>query len=242
MDEFLNRLRERKLVQWALAYAAFAFALLQGLDIVAQQFGWADGVRRGITIVLVVGFFITLVLAWYHGERGVQRVSGTELMILTLLLAIGGAFLWRFAATAGAPERSSIAGTAGSKDTAQRNPGSAGSTAAVATPAEKSIAVLPFENLSDDKANAYFASGMQDMILTKLAAIAGLKVISRTSTEKYASHPDDLKTIGRQLGVATILEGSVQKSGNQVLINVQLRTPHRPIRGKSGSPEKSHAS
>ncbi|MEO6926287.1 MAG: tetratricopeptide repeat protein, partial [Rhodanobacter sp.] len=85
-----------------------------------------------------------------------------------------------------------------------------------------SIAVLPFENLSADKANAYFADGMQDMILTKLAGIGELKVISRTSTEKYASHPDDLKTIAKQLGVTTILEGSVQKSGNQVLINVQL--------------------
>jgi len=74
-------------VQWALAYAAGAFALLQGLDIVAQQFGWADGGRSGITIALVIGFFVTLVLAWYHGERGAQRVSGVELGILTLLLA-----------------------------------------------------------------------------------------------------------------------------------------------------------
>ena len=77
----------------------------------------------------------------------------------------------------------------------------------------KSIAVLPFENLSSDKNNAYFADGMQDLILTKLADIGELKVISRTSTMKYASHPDDLKTIGKQLGVATILEGSVQKAG-----------------------------
>jgi serine/threonine-protein kinase len=82
--------------------------------------------------------------------------------------------------------------------------------------------VLPFENLSTDKGNEYFADGMQDLILTKLADIGDLKVISRTSTAKYASHPDDLKIIGQQLGVATILEGSVQKAGNQVLINVQL--------------------
>ena len=86
----------------------------------------------------------------------------------------------------------------------------------------KSIAVLPFENLSDDKANAYFASGMQDEILTRLAGIHELKVISRTSTEKYSSHPSDLKTVGQQLGVATVLEGSVQKAGNAVHINVQL--------------------
>ncbi len=86
----------------------------------------------------------------------------------------------------------------------------------------KSIAVLPFENLSPDKNNVYFADGIQDMILTKLADIGDLKVISRTSTEKYTSHPDNLRRIAEQLGVATILEGSVQKAGNQVLINVQL--------------------
>ena len=98
MNEFLQRLKQRKIVQWSLAYVAAAFALLQGIDIVAQQFGWPDVVRRGITLALVVGFFVTLVLAWYHGERGVQRVNGTELLILALLLAVGGGFLWRFAA------------------------------------------------------------------------------------------------------------------------------------------------
>jgi len=86
----------------------------------------------------------------------------------------------------------------------------------------KSVAVLPFENLSTDQSNAYFASGMQDMILTQLVGIGGLKVISRTSTAKYPSHPEDVKTIAHQLGVATLLEGTVQKIGNQVLINVQL--------------------
>ena len=82
--------------------------------------------------------------------------------------------------------------------------------------------MLPFENLSADKNNAYFADGMQDLILTKLADIGELKVISRTSTMAYGSHPLNLKTVGRQLGVATVLEGSVQKAGDQVLINVQL--------------------
>src|SRR5215470_3594763 len=96
MNEFFQRLKQRKLVQWAIAYAAAAFALLQGIDIVAQQFGWPEGVRRGITLALVVGFFVTLVLAWYHGERGAQRVTGTELIIIALILAVGGGFLWRF--------------------------------------------------------------------------------------------------------------------------------------------------
>jgi DNA-binding winged helix-turn-helix (wHTH) protein/TolB-like protein len=89
-------------------------------------------------------------------------------------------------------------------------------------PDRASIAVLPFENLNVDKKDAYFVAGIQDLILTKLADIGELKVISRTSTSDYQSHPDDLRTIARQLGVATILEGSVQKTGNQVLVNVQL--------------------
>jgi TolB-like protein/Tfp pilus assembly protein PilF len=88
--------------------------------------------------------------------------------------------------------------------------------------AEKSIAVLPFENLSEDKANAYFAEGIQDEILTRLSKIADLKVISRTSTQQYQSRPANLSEIARQLGVAHILEGSVQKSGDVVRVNVQL--------------------
>src|SRR2546427_3274382 len=87
---------------------------------------------------------------------------------------------------------------------------------------EKSIAVLPFENLSEDKANAYFATGIQDEILTRLAKIADLKVISRTSTQHYKSAPENLPEIGKLLGVAHILEGSVQKSGDAVRVNVQL--------------------
>jgi len=98
MNELFQRLKHRKLVQWAIAYAAAAFALLQGIDIVAQQFGWPEAVRRGITLALVVGFFVTLVLAWYHGERGAQRVTGTELLFIGLVLALGGGFLWRFSA------------------------------------------------------------------------------------------------------------------------------------------------
>src|SRR5437870_9130218 len=87
---------------------------------------------------------------------------------------------------------------------------------------EKSIAVLPFENLSEEKANAYFADGIQDEILTRLSKIADLKVISRTSTAKYQSKPDNLKTVAQELGVSTILEGAVQKAGDKVRVNVQL--------------------
>ena len=98
VNEFLQRLKQRKLVQWTLAYVAAAFALLQGIDIVAQRFGWPEQTMRFVIIALSVGFFVTLVLAWYHGERGAQRVSGTELIILALLVSLGGFLLWRFAA------------------------------------------------------------------------------------------------------------------------------------------------
>src|SRR6476659_10239878 len=100
-------------------------------------------------------------------------------------------------------------------------PPSVSAPAAAVIP-EKSIAVLPFENLSSDKENAYFADGIQDEILTRLAKIADLKVISRTSTQHYKSAPDNLREIAKQLEVAHILEGSVQKSGDSVRVNVQL--------------------
>jgi TolB-like protein/Tfp pilus assembly protein PilF len=212
MSEFLQRLKQRKLVQWALAYVAAAFALLQGIDIVAQRFGWPEQTMRLVIIALSIGLFVTLVLAWYHGERGAQRVNGTELLILALLLAVGGGFLWHFGRASN-----------------DRGPASAGAPnettappAFIGTISEKSIAVLPFENLSDEKSNAYFAEGIQDEILTRLSKIAALKVISRTSTQKYKSAPDNLREVGRQLSVANLLEGSVQKIANVVHINVQL--------------------
>ena len=207
MNEFLQRLKQRKLVQWAIAYVAAAFALLQGIDIVAQQFGWPEGVRRGITLALVVGFFLTLVLAWYHGERGAQRVSGTELLIIGVVLALGGGLLWRFAAASRTPDNKVVT-----------LPNELSSPSINA----KSIAVLPFENLSEENANAYFAEGIQNEILTRLATLRDLKVISRTSTAKYQSKPDNLKTVAQELGVSTILEGAVQKAGDKVRVNVQL--------------------
>jgi TolB-like protein len=218
MTGFLLRLRQRKLVQWALAYIAFAFALIQVLDVIAQRFGWPDQIEKLLILALAIGFVVALVLAWYHGERGAQKVSGTEIAILATLLAIGGGLLWGYGRTSSHP---GAVGATRNPAAAQQSPVSTARAGATAIPA-KSIAVLPFENLSEDKGNAYFADGMQDLILTKLADIGDLKVISRTSTAKYQSHPDNLKIIAQQLGVATILEGSVQKAGNQVLINVQL--------------------
>lgn len=213
MTSLLQRLRERKLVQWALAYIAAAFALLQGIDIIATRFGWPESVERILIIALAVGFFVAIVLAWYHGERGAQRVSGVELLILALLFAIGGGALWRVSQRV--PEVAASGNAAKTADAATDGAPS------IKAP-EKSIAVLPFDSLSDDKANAYFAEGMQDEILTRLAGIADLKVISRTSTKRYESHPENLKTVAAELGAVHILEGSVQKAGDAVRVNVQL--------------------
>ena len=214
MAEFVDHLKRSKLVQWAAAYVAASFAALQGLDIVAQRFGWPEAIVRLLIVALVVGFFVTLVLAWYHGERGEQRVSTTELAILAVLLAIGGGLLWRVGENS--RDSASVPTIEAAKTRATEAP------ANLAPVSDKSIAVLPFESLSDDKANAYFAVGVQDEILTRLAKIGALKVISRTSTAHYTSSPDNLPQIARQLGVANILEGSVQKAGEAVHINVQL--------------------
>src|SRR5690242_6456528 len=154
MNEFLQHLKQRKLVQWALAYVAAAFALLQGTDIIAQRFGWPDIIERTLIIAACIGFFVALILAWYHGERGAQRVSGTELLIIGLVLAVGGGFLWRFIAASRALDNKMAIAPNESKT----------NEPVIAIP-EKSIAVLPFENLSEEKANAFFALGIQDEIL-----------------------------------------------------------------------------
>jgi TolB-like protein len=177
-----------------------------------------------------------------------QKLNAFIVVVLVLAVALLG---WRLYAVKHAkvtvPSVAAATGRPGGAqrypgNTAKRSPGNnapASATVATQSPGTaagaagsglhsaqpipaKSIAVLPFENLSNDKNNDYFVAGMQDLILTKLADIGDLKVISRTSTMQYGSDPGNLKTVGQQLGVATILEGSVQKAGNQVLINVQL--------------------
>ena len=228
MGEFLARLKQRKLVQWALAYVAFAFALIQVIDVVAQRFAWPDQLERILILALAIGFFLVIVLAWYHGERGAQRVTGTELLILALLLAIGGGFLWRFARVTHATSNASLAtstapGSAVTRSpaAAQPNPGSALLTGAAAIPA-KSVAVLPFVNMSGDPKNDYFSDGITEEILDALAQIPNLKVAARTSAFAFKGKAEDLRKVGEVLDVATVLEGSVQKSGDEVRITAQL--------------------
>lgn len=138
-----------------------------------------------------------------------QSKKALTLIAAAILIAVGCLALYAlWSKRAGGTRATSAAASAGSE-----TPG---------TVAEKSIAVLPFENLSDDKSNAYFAAGIQEEILSRLAGVGDLKVISRTSTEKYKSRPDNLRTVATELGVANVLEGSVQKSGDKVRVNVQL--------------------
>lgn len=138
-----------------------------------------------------------------------QSRNALTLIAVTILIAVGCFTLYAFWPKKAGGTRDTSAAVSGALET----PGAV---------AEKSIAVLPFENLSDDKSNAYFAAGIQEEILSRLAGVGDLKVISRTSTEKYKSRPDNLRTVATELGVANVLEGSVQKSGDKVRVNVQL--------------------
>lgn len=206
MSNLWQRLKQRKLVQWAVAYVAFAFALLQGIDIVAQQFGWPVFVQRGITLALALGFFIALLLAWYHGEQGQQRVSGAELLLIALVLAVGGGLLWQYNRQPASAATSST-----------RQP-----TAARSTAAPKSIAVLPFVNLSSDKDQEYFSDGISESLLNLLTRIPQLKVTARTSSFYFKGKNVAIPEIAQRLHVAHVLVGSVQKAGDEVRITVQL--------------------
>jgi serine/threonine-protein kinase len=209
MAEFFARLRQRKLVQWALAYVAFAFALLQGVDIVAQRFAWPEAVERGLIVALAIGFLVALVLAWYHGERGAQKATGTELLILALLLAVGGGMLWRFAR---APDAAPLT----------PQPTAVPAQVAVVATDSKSIAVLPLVNASGDDRQQFFSDGISESLIIALSQVPGLTVIGRNSSFQFRGGNADSRTIGAKLGVARLLGGSVQHAGDMVRISVEL--------------------
>jgi len=197
-----TKLRRRKVVQWGIAYAAGAWGLLQGIGFAADAFAWPSAIKQVALLLLLIGLPIALVLAWYHGDRGEQRVSRSELAILTLLFLLGGGGLWLYG---------------------QRNrqvpPPPAPPAAADERP---SIAVLPFENRSAGQDDAFFVDGIHDDILTQLSKVSALKVISRTSVERFRDTKLPLQEVAKQLGVKSILEGGVQRAGDRVRINVQL--------------------
>ena len=210
LNNFFAELKRRNVYKVAVAYAVVGWLLVQ---IATQVFPFFEipnwGVRL-IVLLILVGFPVALVIAWAFEltPEGLQRTEAADstpaprsrrhAWILIVLIAgamsLGLFFLGRFTAPNGG--RSEVLA--------------------------KSIAVLPFENLSEDKANAYFADGMQDEIITRLANVGDLKVISRSSTQRYKTKPEDLSEVARQLGVAHFVEGSVQKVGGRVRINVQL--------------------
>jgi TolB-like protein len=214
MTNFMERLKQRKLVQWTAAYVAAAWALLQVLDLAADSYGWPKVIMHLAFGAMALGLVVTVLLAWYHGERGEQRVTGVELLLLAGVFAIGGFLLWREAGVKPAP-----ATLASSSAPANTTSIAAASTApAIPIPA-KSIAVLPFANLSGDKAQNY---GISEDLLNLLARIPQLQVTARTSSFWFRGKDYTVPQIAQKLRVAYILEGSVQKAGDEVRISVQL--------------------
>lgn len=212
-DGFLDGLRRRKVVQWGIAYVAGAWGLLQGFAYLSSVFGWSSALQRPVTTALLIGLPIALVLAWYHGDRGHQRVSGREFAILTVLLLMGGGIFWWVGRLPVAPPPGAAAATA---------PAQAAAPAADAKPAGTSIAVLPFLNMSDDKSNEFFSDGITEELLNVLVRVPGLGVASRTSSFAYKGSTLGTSAIARALNVNHILEGSVRKAGNRVRITAQL--------------------
>jgi TolB-like protein/Tfp pilus assembly protein PilF len=212
-QNFFAELKRRNVYKIAVTYAIVGWLLVQ---IATQVFPFLEiptWVVRLVIVLVAIGFPIALIIAWAFEltpegikrteDVGLPAASGLKNRAWVYIAVIGAAFsiglffIGRYTA---------------------RNSSSAPSSELPV----KSIAVLPFAFLSDDKTNSYFADGIQDEILTRLSKIADLKVISRTSTEKYKSAPSNLREIAQQLGVSNILEGSVQKSGDAVRVNVQL--------------------
>src|SRR5690349_17364117 len=207
-----SELKRRNVYKVAVAYAVVAWLLIQAASILFPTFEAPGWVMRVFVTAVAAGFPIALTLAWAfeltpqgikrteEGDRTPQPQSKKRAWIFVVVIAgaisIGLFFLGRFTAVRKSEEPASIS--------------------------SKSIAVLPFESLSEDKSNAYFATGIQDEILTRLAKLSELKVISRTSTVQYQSKPGNPGEIAKQLGVAHLLEGSVQKVGEHVRVNVQL--------------------
>ncbi|MEO8043325.1 MAG: hypothetical protein ABI674_00330, partial [Spartobacteria bacterium] len=202
---FFQELKRRSVYKVAVAYAVVAWLLIQIATQVFPFLQIPDWAIRLIIMLLALGFPIALVIAWAFEltPEGLKRTETAAslparkrdhawiyIVVIGLALSLGLFFLGRYSGTR---QSSSASGAP-----------------------DKSIAVLPFESLSEDKTNAYFASGIQDEILTRLAKIGDLKVISRTSTEQYQSKPGKVSAIARELGVAHILEGSVQKAGEMV--------------------------
>jgi len=219
MGNFFAELKRRNVYKVAVAYAVASWLLIQVATQVFPFFEIPNWAVRLVVLVLIAGFPVALVFSWAFeitpegikreseiaADKSITHHTGRKIVALTITLAVIAAGLLAFQLLR----------------SRSQSPAVVSATTAGEIPS-KSIAVLPFENLSDDKSNAYFTEGIQDEILTRLSKIAALKVISRSSTQKYKAVPDNLRDVGKQLGAAHILEGSVQKIANAVHVNVQL--------------------
>ncbi|MCX7055383.1 MAG: hypothetical protein NTU56_14485, partial [Proteobacteria bacterium] len=195
-------------MQWGIAYAAGAWGLLQVLQFLADTYEWPSQVLRLVTLAFAVGLPIVVTLAWFHGDRGHQRATRAELVILTLLLLLGAGALWLYGQRSHPiPPTVTAARSADTPAAAEERP---------------SIAVLPFENRSDQEKDTFFVDGIHDDILTQLTKIGAMKVIARTSVEQFRDTKLSTKEIGEKLGVTRVLEGSVQRAGDRVRVTAQL--------------------
>ena len=202
------RLRRRKVAQWGLTYAAAAWTLLQVIQFFGDTYAWPAAVPRLSGVALPLGLPFVVVVAWFHGDRGNQRVSRLEAGTLIVLAAVSGIALWAFASRLDESDWTS--------------PGSSPPTAGFVASDAASIAVLPFANLTADKSQDYFSDGMTEEVLNLLARLPQLRVIARTSSFSFKDKNVDIATIARTLNVANVLEGSVRRSGDTVRISVQL--------------------
>jgi TolB-like protein/Tfp pilus assembly protein PilF len=192
-----ERLKERRVAQWGLAYLGAAWLGFQILDALREPWNIPDGFTRAITVLLVLGFLVTLVLAWYHGEKGRQRVSGPELLILAGIAFCAGILLTLI------------------RDDAPR-----GAEEATAVELADAIAILPLADRSPDGDSQYFGDGIADEIISTLSRTGLVRVMGRSSS--FALRDQPATEVGRRLGVAHVLEGSFRTEGDNMRIDVSL--------------------
>ena len=217
-----TRLTRRKVVQWGIAYMAGAWGLLQGIGFTADAFSWPSATKQIALLLLLIGLPIVLVIAWYHGDRGEQRVTRIELAILTLLFLLGGGLFWRYDRLSGESPAadSELASLTSATKSADRQAAIAGSTETL--PDRPSIAVLPFDSFDGSSQSSYFADGMTEDIITDLSKLSGILVIARNSSWAYKGKSVKVQQVAKDLGVRYVLEGSVRREGDTVRINAQL--------------------
>jgi TolB-like protein/Flp pilus assembly protein TadD len=213
MLQTLQRLRRRKLDQWALAYLAGAWVVFEASDVVGDKLGWPSGLYRGLLVVLLFGFFVAVVLAWYHGEKGRQRVSLPELLTISSLIVGCGITLWFVGPSREASQPTGAMG--GADDLLATVP-----LRAVLYD-NPSVAILPLRNLGRPE-DEPFVEGLHDDILGSLQQIGGLTVISSTSVQRYRGRDVLLPEIARELRVDAVGEGTVSRGGDRIRVNVQL--------------------